>query len=84
MKFALQDLSGSAHERSTLNPCLGAGAFHGHLVHADDHAAFSRAVLDVLAAPDRAAQSARAREFAQRFSWERFGREAIEALESIA
>lgn len=57
---------------------------NGHLVHADDHAAFSRAVLDVLAAPDRAAQSARAREFAQRFSWERFGREAIEALESIA
>lgn len=57
---------------------------NGHLVRADDHSAFARAVLDVLADPDRDSRAVRARDFAQRFSWERFGREVIDALESIA
>ena len=53
---------------------------NGNLVHANDHDAFARAVRDVLADPDPAGRSARARSFAQAFSWDRFGREVIEAL----
>jgi len=55
---------------------------NGRLIPADDHAAFARAVIDVLA-QDRAAQSVRAHAFARGFSWERFGSEIVEALESV-
>jgi len=56
---------------------------NGRLVHADDYEAFSRAVIALLAG-DKAGHSARARAFAQRFSWERFGREIVAALASAA
>ena len=57
---------------------------NGHLVRAEDHAAFARAVCEMISAHDRAGTSARARAFAQGFSWQRFGRDVIEALSSIA
>jgi phosphatidylinositol alpha-1,6-mannosyltransferase len=56
---------------------------NGHLVRAGDHEAFARAVCEMISAPGRAEASARARNFAQGFSWERFGREVIETLSSI-
>jgi glycosyltransferase involved in cell wall biosynthesis len=56
---------------------------NGRLIPADDHVAFARAVIEVLA-QDKAAQSVRAHAFAQGFSWERFGREVVEALESAS
>ena len=54
----------------------------GYLVGAADYSAFARAVITSLAS-DRACQAARARAFAQRFSWERFGQEIVEALEAV-
>lgn len=88
--FGMVAIEAAAHGLATVAFDVGGVADavmdgrNGQLVRADDHAAFARAVLDVLASPDRAARSAEARAFAQRFSWERFGREVIEALEAIA
>ncbi|UHQ19924.1 glycosyltransferase family 4 protein [Lysobacter sp. KIS68-7] len=54
---------------------------NGRLIPADDHDAFARAVVELLG-QEKADQSSRARSFAQRFSWERFGSEITDALES--
>lgn len=55
----------------------------GRLVAAGDYGAFARAVVELLAA-GKNAQSASAIEFARGFSWERFGREVVDALEAGA
>ena len=55
---------------------------NGDLIRAEDYDAFARAVIALLAG-DKLDQSSRARAFAQRFSWERFGSEIVEALESV-
>jgi len=51
----------------------------GRLVRGGDYGGFARAVVATLA-EDRAVRSAHALAFAQYFSWERFGREALAAL----
>jgi phosphatidylinositol alpha-1,6-mannosyltransferase len=58
---------------------------NGRLVAAEDYGAFSLAVQEVLvAAHDGSSQAARARNFAGRFSWNRFGREVLAALDAAA
>jgi phosphatidylinositol alpha-1,6-mannosyltransferase len=57
---------------------------NGRLITADDYPAFAAAVSELLAVQDNTGQDARARDFAGRFSWERFGREMLDALAAVA
>jgi phosphatidylinositol alpha-1,6-mannosyltransferase len=57
---------------------------NGRLITADDYPAFAAAVSELLAVQDNTGQDARARDFAGRFSWERFGREMLDALAAEA
>lgn len=86
--FGMVAIEAAAHGLPTVAFDVGgvADAVHagcnGHLTAADDALAFTRAVLHVLSEPNRSEQSLHAREFSRRFSWDRFGSEVIEALES--
>lgn len=88
--FGMVAIEAAAHGLPTVAFDVGgvadavASNCNGYLVRAEDHAAFARAVCETISAHDRAGTSARARAFAQGFSWQRFGRDVIEALSSIA
>jgi len=85
--FGMVAIEAAAHGLPTVAFNVGGVAdavvdgINGRLIDADDHAAFAGAVIELLGI-DKTEQAARARGFAQRFSWERFGSEVVDALES--
>lgn len=87
--FGMVAIEAAAHGLPTIAFDVGGVAdavvdrSNGRLIPADDHVAFAAAVVELLD-EDKADQAARARAFARRFSWERFGREILAALESAA
>src|SRR5690606_34897801 len=83
--FGMVAIEAAAHGLSTVAFDVGGVAdavvtgSNGHLISYGDYVAFTGAVLERLAdGRDNAAQ--RTRSFAQRFSWDRFGREVLDAL----
>lgn len=83
--FGMVAIESAAHGLPTVAFDVGgvadavADGRNGRLITAGDYAGFAQAVVDTLGA-DRGAQSSEARAFAQGFSWDRFGREILEAL----
>lgn len=83
--FGMVAIESAAHGLPTVAFDVGgvadavADGRNGRLVRGGDYAGFARAAIATLA-EDRDGRSARALDFAQGFSWDRFGREALAAL----
>lgn len=88
--FGMVAIEAAAHGLQTIAFDVGGVAdavvdgSNGSLIPADDYEAFAHAVIGAMAQDRTASSVVHTLAFAQRFSWGRFDREVIEALEQIA
>lgn len=87
--FGMVAIEAAAHGLPTIAFDVGGvsdavvDGLNGYLIAADDYPAFAAAVIETLA-DDVTRRATNARAFAERFSWERFGRQIVGALRSAA
>lgn len=84
--FGMVAIEAAAHGLPTVAFAVGGipdavrDGVSGSLVDPGDYASFAAVIDEFLAPADRAGRQQRTRAFAQGFSWDRFGREALDAL----